>query len=122
MPKIIYEGEKFTVEVAARSNGAMPAYDFMNKLPDRDQTKVMAIVTRLADIGHIRNKEKFKCIGNNLYEIKSFQIRIFCCFAKGRLIILISGYIKKSNKLKKTEINKALQIKDEYNKLRVKGP
>ena len=96
MPKIFCEGKKFTVEVAKRNNGSMPAYDFINKLSKADKAKVTAIIKRLADTGIIRNKEKFKSIGNNLYEIKSFQIRIFCCFAKGRLIILLSGIFKKT--------------------------
>ncbi len=45
--------------------------------------------------------------GSNIY-------RIFCCFDAGRIVILFNGFQKKSQKIPKKEINKALKIKDEY--------
>lgn len=49
------------------------------------------------------------CVGfeSNIY-------RIFCCFDKGNLIILLNGFQKKTQKTSKKEIDLALKLKEEY--------
>ena len=53
-----------------------------------------------------------------LFEIKVQQgsdiFRIFCFFDEGKLVVLANGFQKKSQKTPKTEIEKALKIKKEY--------
>ena len=55
-----------------------------------------------------------------LYEIRvqlgSDIFRIFCFFDKGKLIVLANGFQKKDQKTPKSEILKALKIKQEYEK------
>ena len=55
-----------------------------------------------------------------LYEVKvklSTNIyRIFCFFDEGKLIIIINGFQKKTQKTPKTEIKKALKTKQAYEK------
>ncbi len=55
---------------------------------------------------------------NGLYEIRVQQrndiFRIFCFFDKGQLIVVTSGFQKKTQKTPKQEIAKALKIKEEY--------
>ena len=46
-------------------------------------------------------------VGSNIY-------RIFCCFDKGNLVILLSGFQKKTQKTPKKEIKKAERLKKEY--------
>jgi phage-related protein len=53
-----------------------------------------------------------------LYEIRVQQgsdiFRIFCFFDEGKLIVLTNGFQKKTQKTPKSEIEKALKIKKEY--------
>lgn len=60
---------------------------------------------------HIENTD-------GLYEIRVQQgsdiFRIFCFFDQGKLIILANGFQKKTQKLPKKEIEKAIKIKNEY--------
>ena len=53
-----------------------------------------------------------------LYEIRiifgSDIIRIFCCFDTGKIIVLLSGFVKKTQKTPKREIEKALKLMKEY--------
>ncbi len=49
--------------------------------------------------------------GNNIF-------RIFCFFDEGKLIVLVNGFQKKGQKTPKSEIEKALKIKREYEKER----
>ena len=55
---------------------------------------------------------------DGLYEIRIQQgndiFRLFCFFDKGKLIIIANGFQKKTQKTPKKEIEKALQIKAEY--------
>lgn len=46
-------------------------------------------------------------VGNNIF-------RIFCCFDEGNIVILLSGFQKKTQKTPKKEIKKAEQLKKEY--------
>ncbi len=47
-------------------------------------------------------------------EYKSNIYRVFCCFDKGKLVVLFNGFQKKTQKTPKTEIEKAMRLKDEY--------
>ena len=55
---------------------------------------------------------------DGLYEIRVQQgrdiFRIFCFFDEGKLVVLANGFQKKTQKTPKSEIEKALKIKQEY--------
>ena len=55
---------------------------------------------------------------DGLYEVRVQQgsdiFRIFCFFDKGKLVVIINGFQKKSQKTPKKEIERALKIKEEY--------
>jgi phage-related protein len=62
---------------------------------------------------HIENTD-------GLYEIRvqsgSDIFRIFCFFDQGTLVVLANGFQKKDKKTPKKEIERALKIKEEYEK------
>ena len=53
-----------------------------------------------------------------LYEIRiefeSNIFRIFCCFDKGNLVVLLNGFQKMTSKTPQNEIELAQKLKDEY--------
>ncbi|HVA99472.1 MAG TPA: type II toxin-antitoxin system RelE/ParE family toxin [Bacteroidia bacterium] len=55
---------------------------------------------------------------DGLYEIRVQQgsdiFRIFCFFDEGKLVVLANAFQKKTQKTPKSEIEKALKIKTEY--------
>jgi len=55
---------------------------------------------------------------DGLYEIRihvsSNIYRVFCCFDAGKIVILLNGFQKKSQKTPTREIGKALILKREY--------
>ena len=51
-------------------------------------------------------------------EYQSNIYRAFCCFDKGKLIIVFNGFQKKSQKTPKKEIEKAMKLKKEYFRLK----
>lgn len=62
---------------------------------------------------------------DGLYEVRvEFQgniYRIFSCFDEGNLIVLFSGFKKKTQKTPQSELDKALKIKEEYFKEKLKN-
>lgn len=46
-------------------------------------------------------------VGSNIF-------RVFCCFDEGNLVVLLSGFQKKTQKTPKKEIEKAERLKKEY--------
>jgi putative component of toxin-antitoxin plasmid stabilization module len=46
-------------------------------------------------------------VGSNIY-------RVFCCFDEGNLVILLSGFQKKTQKTPQKEIDKAERLRKEY--------
>jgi phage-related protein len=61
---------------------------------------------------------------NSLYEARiqlgSDIWRVFCFFDNGKLVILLNGFIKKTQKTPKNEIEKALQLMQKYYKTKKK--
>jgi phage-related protein len=93
--------------------------DFFEKLSESTKKKIDYVLFLVKMAEHIPEKF-FKHIKgtNGLFEIRieagSNSYRIFCCFDKGRLVILFNGFQKKSQKTPQKEIDKALQIMSEY--------
>ena len=93
--------------------------DFFNKQIEKVKEKIDHVLF-VVTIAEIIPQKFFQHIEGTkgLYEIKvEFQsniYRIFCCFDKGKIVILFNGFHKKSQKTPQKEINKALKIKDEY--------
>ena len=48
-------------------------------------------------------------LGSNIW-------RVFCFFDKGKLVILLNGFVKKTQKTPKKEIDKAVKLMKEYYK------
>lgn len=55
---------------------------------------------------------------NGLFEVRvqlgSDIFRIFCCFDGNRLVVLFSGFQKKTQKTPRKEIERAVRIMNEY--------
>ena len=55
---------------------------------------------------------------NGLYKIRienqSNIYRIFCCFDQGKLVVLLNGFQKKTQKIPTNELDKALILMNEY--------
>jgi phage-related protein len=115
---ILYHGDCFRID-AITVGGVCLARDFIEGLERPDQKKVVALLQRAADFGPPINEEKFKKLNSEgIYEFKSYQVRIFCAFEKGRIIILTHGFAKKSGKTPRHEIERATRLLAEYRALR----
>ncbi len=101
MPRLPeFEGTYFTIFALTLADGSCPAGAFLDSLDASDRRKLDVLFEMLGNHGKISNKEKFKKLENSdgIWEFKSFQIRIFCFFAKGQRVVLAFGIRKKKDK------------------------
>jgi phage-related protein len=93
--------------------------DFYLEQPEKVQEKIEYVLKIIRNVQNVPKKFLDHITGTEgLYEIRiEFEgniYRIFCCFDKGKLVVLFNGFQKKSQKTPKNEIDLALKLKDEY--------
>lgn len=109
---VVARGAARIVEYARAANGSYPAKEFVDSRPARDQRRLAVLFQRLADTGKINNREQFKRLSGKIWEFKRGQIRVACFQVKDRWR-LTNGVIKKSDKWKKSDIERARRIMTE---------
>jgi len=62
----------------------------------------------------LRHLEGTKGLYEIRVEVGSNIFRIFCCFDKGKIVVLFNGFQKKSLKTPKQNIEFALKLMNEY--------
>ncbi len=103
---IVVRGNLRTIEYAICADGSMPAKEFVESLDKSEQRKLDTLFRRLASTGKIFNKEQFKQVGGKIFGFKRYQTRVGC-FQIGMRWVLTHGFIKKDNRWKKSEIERA---------------
>jgi len=93
--------------------------DFLKKQPVKVQNKIFKIIEAIETLERIpENYLKLITGTKGLYEARislaSNIWRVFCFFDKGRLVILLNGFSKKTQKTPKREIDKALRLMNDY--------
>jgi phage-related protein len=93
--------------------------DFLRLQPPKLQDKIMKVMEIIETVERIPERY-FKHIQNGLFEIRvqlgSDNFRIFCFFDAGKLIILLTGFQKKTEKTPPREIKRAMKLMKEYYK------
>jgi phage-related protein len=93
--------------------------DFLQKQPIKVQNKIFKILDAIETLERIpTNYLKLITETKGLYEAR-IQVgsdiwRVFCFFDSGRLVILLNGFQKKTQKTPKNEIEKAIRLMREY--------
>ena len=104
-------GSEFTLLAYARTGSAAPVDEFVGQLPEEQQKKVVALLERAAEHGPPKNDELCAHIaGEDFWEFKPGQQRIFWCYAPDRRIILLNGFTKKSKRTPKKELARGRRL------------
>jgi phage-related protein len=93
--------------------------DFFDKQKQKVKDKIIWTFRIIETQQHIPTDYFEHMTGTDgLYEIRVKQgsdiFRIFCFFDEGKLVVLANGFQKKTQKTPKSEIEKALKVKKEY--------
>lgn len=93
--------------------------DFLIEQPRKVQDKIFKIIEAIETLERVPSNYLKHLVGTNgLYEARiqlgSNIWRVFCFFDGDKLVVLMNGFQKKSQKTPKNEIDRALKIMDEY--------
>jgi phage-related protein len=94
-------------------------HDFFDKQSEKAKEKIDYVLFLITHIDQVSERFLKHIVGQKgLYEIRvehsSNIFRIFCCFDKGKIVILLNAYQKKSNKTSSQEIQLANKLMNEY--------
>jgi len=119
---IFYQGEKFQVEFFFNEKCELPAKQYFDSSGRQVQVKLLALVKYIAENGKLFDDTKFRLVDKKqkIYEFKSKAERFFNFFYKGRKIIITNAYSKKGQKVNQRELDKAINLKKDY-EARIKG-
>ena len=94
-------------------------HDFFDKQSEKAKEKIDYVLFLLTHIDKVPEKFLKHIIGQKrLYEIRvehsNNVFRIFCFFDKGKIIVLLNGYQKKTQRTSLKEIEIANKLMNEY--------
>ena len=113
---LIYKGEYFSVYFQAETIDSSCVHGYFESCDEATQSSLLFLARTIADIGRIYDEIKFRVEDrqNKIYCFKPKKERFFCFFFAGKKIIITSAYTKKSQKLDRGELKKAIRIRNEY--------
>jgi phage-related protein len=93
--------------------------DFYSKQDLRTKEKIDFVLDLIRTVERVPIKFlKYLEGTDGLYEVRVLthksNLRIFSFFDEGKLVILINGFIKKTNKVPKKELELGIRLKEEY--------
>ena len=93
--------------------------EFFNRQAEKVKEKIDYVLFVVTHVGHVPEKFLKHMEGQKgLYEIRvevgNNIFRIFCCFDKGKIVVLFNGFQKKTQKTPKAEIELAVKLMKEY--------
>jgi len=93
--------------------------DFLLEQPEKVQDKIFKIIEAIETLKRVPSNYLKHLTGTDgLYEARiqlgSSIWRVFCFFDGEKLVVLMNGFLKKTQKTPKREIEKALKIMAEY--------
>ena len=109
---------QFEIEYFEDENGSRPAEEFILSLPIKMRAKTFQLLVLLEERGNVLREPYSKLLEDGIFELRIKQgnniARILYFFVLHGKIILTNGFIKKSQKTPKREIEKAKENRKEY--------
>lgn len=109
----LYPGREFTIEGVVK-DGKSLLKPFLDGLSQSDAAQCYALIAKIGDNGLLHNDQKFRKESQNIYALKTRNIRIYCFFAGPKIIILTHGFKKNAQggkRVQKRELERAEQIR-----------
>lgn len=108
----------FEVEFYEKSDGTFPAEEFILSQDNKMKAKIFRNLELLEQRGNELREPYSKHIGDGIFELRnkvsSDISRIMYFFVIGEKIILTNGFIKKTQKTPKAEIDLAKKYRNDY--------
>ncbi len=116
----------FSIEYVELPNGRIPARDFIDSLDDKAAARVDAFVERLRVYGNRMEGRFVKKLARDIFELRVKQFdrifRILFFYQPGMLIVITSGFQKKTQETPAGEIARAERLRKLWLKYRNRYP
>jgi phage-related protein len=112
----------FAIEYVELPNGRMPAREFVDALDEKAAARIDAFIERLRVYGNRMQGKFVKKLTDDIFELRVKQFdrifRVLFFFQPGMLIVITSGFQKKTEQTPPAEIKRAEQLKKLWMKYR----
>ena len=109
---------KFQTIFFVRENGEAPAEDFINSLDDKMSAKVYRLIAMVSENGPELREPYSKHLEDGIFELRAKFgtniTRVLYFFMVGRRIVITNGFVKKTNKTPRSEIETAKAYRKEH--------
>jgi phage-related protein len=113
---------EFSIAYVALPNGRVPAREFLDSLDDKAAARIDAFIERLRVYGNRMQGKFVKKLTNDLFELRVKQFdrifRVLFFYQPGMLIVITSGFQKKTQETPTAEITRSEQLRKLWMKYR----
>ena len=106
---------EFTIDYVELPNGRVPAREFVDSLDDKAAARIDAFVERLRTYGNRMQGKFVKKLTSDIFELRVKQFdrifRVLFFYQPGMLIVITSGFQKKTEQTPPGEIARAEQLR-----------
>lgn len=117
---------EFTIEYVELPNGRLPAREFIDSLDDKAAARIDAFIDRLGVYGNRMQGQFVKKLSQEIFELRVKQFdrifRVLFFYQPGKLIVITSGFQKKTQETPSREIARAEQLRRLWMKYRNRYP
>jgi hypothetical protein len=118
---IIDVGTVFTVEWYFDEKGYSQGYEYFLQTSNDQKRKFLLLVKKMVEFGKILDITKYRNEGDGIYAFKPQPDRYLSFFIKGKKIIITNAFYKNTDKLPKSEKERALSHMASYQKRNQEG-
>ena len=109
---------EFSVIFYEKEDGSMPAMDFILGLDEKLKAKTLRNINLLAKVGPALRKPESSPLDDGIFEIRTKVgtnlTRVFYFFYVGKKAVLTNGFIKKTQKTPRKEIEIAKKYREDF--------
>lgn len=102
-----------TIEYAKDARGREPGREFISSLSGREKSRILRLIELLQTTGRIKSYTDFKNLGDrgqNLWEFKAHQARVFGDFRPGGRFVIAGGHVKKQDWMSPAILSSAARV------------
>lgn len=110
--------DEFEIIFYDKPNGEEPAKDFIMSLDDKMRAKIVSLIEMLANNGYALREPYSKHLADDIFELRakvaSDISRVLYFFVVGKKIVITNGFVKKTQKISKRELELAKKYRNDF--------
>jgi len=86
---------EWRIEAYRLDTGEIPAQTFLDGLDEEPRSQALALLSMLRQQGNALRQPHSRALGDGLFELRRFEVRLFYVFRGERTAVLLDGMTKK---------------------------